>query len=88
MMAMSTPSGAELGGVGVAQAMSMDALVDARPGGGSFQHDPDVGIGHRLAAERAEDRAATQGDAWNSGMLAARRGRLRFPGRHVMAPRA
>jgi hypothetical protein len=43
--------GAELGGVGVAEAVGVDAFVDAGPAGEALQHDPDVGGGHRPAAE-------------------------------------
>ena len=56
--------GAELGGVGVAEAVGVDALVDAGPGGEAFEHDTDVGGGHRAAVERAEDGlAAAQAEA-------------------------
>ena len=56
--------GAELGGVGVAEAVGVDASVDARPGGETFEHNADVGVGHRVAAERAEDGiAAAQTEA-------------------------
>ena len=34
--------GPELAGVGVAEAVGVDALVDAGPGGEAFEHDPDV----------------------------------------------
>ena len=47
--------GAELGGVGVAEAMGVDALLDARPGGEALEHDTDVGVGHWAAAKRTED---------------------------------
>ena len=50
--------GAELGGVRVAEAVGVDALVDAGPGGEAFEHDADVGGGHRVAAERAENGVA------------------------------
>ncbi len=56
--------GAELGGVGVAEAVSVDALFDAGPVGEAFEHDTDVGGVHRAAAEGAEDGvAATQAEA-------------------------
>jgi len=51
--------GAELGSVGVPQSVGVDALVDTRPGGEAFAHDPDVGGGHPMPAERAEDGVAT-----------------------------
>ena len=54
------PFSAELGGVGVAQAVGVDPLFDARPSGKAFEHDPDVCGGHRATAERAEDRVATE----------------------------
>ena len=50
--------GAELSGVRVAESVGVDALVDARPGGEAFEHDPDVSIGHRVTAERAADGVA------------------------------
>ena len=56
--------GAELGGVGVAESVGVDALVDARPGGEAFEHDPDVGVRHGVATERAEHGvAAAQAEA-------------------------
>ena len=55
--------GAELGGVGVTKAVSVDALVDARTGGEAFEQAAHIGVGHRLAAERAEDGVAAKGVA-------------------------
>jgi len=50
--------GAELGGVGMAEAVGVDAFVDAGPGAQTFEHDPDVGVSHSVTFERAEDRVA------------------------------
>ncbi len=50
--------GAELSGVGVAQAIGMHALLDARALGKAFEHHADVRIAHVLTAERAEDGVA------------------------------
>ena len=51
--------GAELGGVGVAESVGVDALVDPGPGAETLEHDPDVSISHPVTFERAEDRVAT-----------------------------
>ena len=54
----------KLSGVRVAEAVGVDALVDARPGGEAFEYDSDVGGGHPVAAERAEHGiAAAQAEA-------------------------
>jgi hypothetical protein len=45
----------------VAQPMRVDASVDARPDRQAFEHHADVNVGHRLAAERAEDGVAAAG---------------------------
>ena len=50
--------GPELGGVGVAESVGVDPLVDSGPGAQTFEHDPDVGVGHPATFERAEDRVA------------------------------
>ena len=50
---------AELGGVRLAEAVSVDAFFDVGPGGEAFEHDTDVGGGHWAAAERAEHGVAT-----------------------------
>ncbi len=60
--------GAELGGMRVAEAVGVDAFVDAGPGGEAFEHDANVGGGHRASAERAEDGVATgEGNAGSAG---------------------
>ena len=54
--------GAELGSVGMAEAVGVDALVDSRPGAQTFEHDPAVIVAIRclgacrrqMAAVRAE----------------------------------
>jgi len=46
--------GAELGGVGVAESVGVDALVDTGPGAETFEHDPDVSVSHPVTLERAE----------------------------------
>lgn len=45
----------ELGGMGMPETVGVDSLVNARAGGETFQQDTDVGGGHRVSAERAED---------------------------------
>ena len=45
--------GAELIGVRVAEAVGVDALVDAGPGGKAFEHDQDVGGGRRYSSPRS-----------------------------------
>ncbi len=56
--------GAELGGMRVAEAVGVDAPVDASPNREAFKHDTDAGGGHPVTAERAEDRvAAAQAEA-------------------------
>ena len=56
--------GAELGGVRVAEAVGVDALVDACPGRQAFEQNTDVGGSHRVTLERAEDGvAAREGEA-------------------------
>ena len=50
--------GAELGGVGVAESVGVDAFVDASSECEAFEHDSDIGISHPVTFERAEDRVA------------------------------
>ena len=49
--------GVELGGVRVAEAMGVDALVDAGPGGQAFEHDANVGGGGGVQADGARSPA-------------------------------
>ncbi|GAG50087.1 unnamed protein product, partial [marine sediment metagenome] len=44
--------------MGVAETVGVDAFVDAGPGGEAFEHDTNVGGGHRVTAECAEDGVA------------------------------
>lgn len=56
---MSKAFGAELGGVGVAEAVGVDALVDAGLAGEARKQASDVGAGHGTAGKRTEQRSAS-----------------------------